>query len=147
MTKSSYKDTDLENAKRYYSSKSDFKFVENQLAEDGLSNEEIESIIAAIRKDLKSDYKSIAKKKLLTGFLVVIASGFFVLISTGLWFDIKAIGIIGILTMIYGFVRMGSGLKVLLDIEDSSFFKQFDAFKIKKKKSANNVEKKPLKKT
>lgn len=137
----------FENAKRYYSKNADFKFVENRLAEDGIEENEVTAIIIAIKKDLRFDNKADAKKKLLTGFLLVVAAGTLVIISTGGWFQSQVVGIIGIIIMIYGFVRMGSGLLVVMEIENSSFVRQFDVFKIKKKKhSSNIVEKKPLKK-
>lgn len=149
MSNTPYQEKDFENAKRYYSEKADFKYVGNKLSDDGVPETEIDAIILEIRRALSGDINRTAKQKLLIGFLIVVGSGALIIVSSGTWFRSQVVGFIGIFLMVYGFIKIGSGLKIILGIEDSSFFRQFEVFSMKKKKSgskkANIPEKRPLK--
>ncbi len=136
-----YQNQDFENAKRYYGEKADFDYVANRLAEYGVKDKAIDAILSDLKKSLKKDIRSGSNRKMLQGFTIVLLSACLVLISSGYWFYSRVVGFIGIFIMIYGFVKIGGGLKIWLDIEDSSFFRQFkptDRGKpIKQKKSPN----------
>lgn len=132
MSAPTYPEEYLEKAKRYYSQRPNINYVSNKLAELNIDEATIELIVKDIEQSVTIDTKSGARKKLLTGFLIFVGAAFVVSVASGYWFDIKVIGIAGIIAMIYGFIRMASGLKVILEIEDSAMFKQLSWFKFGK---------------